>query len=273
MKLPHFDFYPGDWISDTRHLTYEERGAYFDLLCHMWVRGHDCTLPADDRFIAGLLGVSTSKWRQLRLVLVDGVGAVFQITEPGLTNKRLRKEWDKAVTKVQKAKESADARWGTLPNKDANAMRTHSEGNAIEDAMPTECYPEPELKKDLKAKDIERVIPRAKHTPFSITQVEIDWGEQKAWEYGVVLNITLVAEKFTNYYQRGRGKNKAADPDEWVGIWQQWVLKDIESILLSGGNNNAASNNGRQSKGQRNLAHIAKLKAEFEELRSQGVPY
>lgn len=34
---PSFQFYPRDWIVDTRHLTREERGRYWDALCESWV--------------------------------------------------------------------------------------------------------------------------------------------------------------------------------------------------------------------------------------------
>jgi uncharacterized protein YdaU (DUF1376 family) len=36
MKAPAFQFYPGDYIRDTRILSLEARGAWCDLLCMMW---------------------------------------------------------------------------------------------------------------------------------------------------------------------------------------------------------------------------------------------
>ncbi len=41
-KMPAFQFYPGDWIQDTRMLTAATRGIWIDMLCAMWrseVRG------------------------------------------------------------------------------------------------------------------------------------------------------------------------------------------------------------------------------------------
>ena len=35
-KLPAFQFYPGDWIQDTRILTPATRGLWIDILCFMW---------------------------------------------------------------------------------------------------------------------------------------------------------------------------------------------------------------------------------------------
>lgn len=35
-KAPAFQFYPGDWIQDTRILTPLTRGVWIDMLCFMW---------------------------------------------------------------------------------------------------------------------------------------------------------------------------------------------------------------------------------------------
>ena len=36
-KLPFMQFYPADWLQDTRTLSLEARGAWIDLLCAMWI--------------------------------------------------------------------------------------------------------------------------------------------------------------------------------------------------------------------------------------------
>jgi len=46
-KAPAFQFYPGDWIQDTRILTLAAKGAWIDILCALWrsqTRG-SLTLP------------------------------------------------------------------------------------------------------------------------------------------------------------------------------------------------------------------------------------
>jgi len=46
MKLPSFQFYPGDWLKDTRALSLEAKGAWIDILVVLWdaplrgIRGH-----------------------------------------------------------------------------------------------------------------------------------------------------------------------------------------------------------------------------------------
>lgn len=36
-KLPFMQWYPADWLKDTRHLSLAAKGAYFDILNYMWV--------------------------------------------------------------------------------------------------------------------------------------------------------------------------------------------------------------------------------------------
>ena len=46
-KMPAFQFYPGDWIQDTRILSLAAKGAWIDILCALWrsqTRG-SLTLP------------------------------------------------------------------------------------------------------------------------------------------------------------------------------------------------------------------------------------
>jgi uncharacterized protein YdaU (DUF1376 family) len=57
-ELPFFNFYPGDWLaSGTRAVfTPEQRGAFFDLLCHEWMQP-DCMLPTDEAVLAAYSGL------------------------------------------------------------------------------------------------------------------------------------------------------------------------------------------------------------------------
>ena len=39
-KDPAFLFYPGDWLGGTLGMTFEEKGAYMELLMMQFTRGH-----------------------------------------------------------------------------------------------------------------------------------------------------------------------------------------------------------------------------------------
>lgn len=36
VKLPYFQFYPGDWVQDTSALSLAAKGAWIDILCALW---------------------------------------------------------------------------------------------------------------------------------------------------------------------------------------------------------------------------------------------
>lgn len=104
--LPYVPFYCSDWLGDTRvrRMTLEERGAYFDLLCHAWDAG---TIPADPGERAHMLGVTPRKlaalwpriepcWRS------DGNG--------GLVNPRLERERDKQAARRTAGKTGGEAK-------------------------------------------------------------------------------------------------------------------------------------------------------------------
>jgi len=104
-------------------LSLEERGAYIELLTHMWGFAGGCWLPDEDGALARLLGVTPEKWQALRAVLIDGPLAVFQSDGQRLTNARLLVEWDKATAKSRKAAAAVQARH----DRNTSAVRTQYE--------------------------------------------------------------------------------------------------------------------------------------------------
>lgn len=50
MKLPAFQFYPGDWLKDTRPLSLAAKGTWTDILCALWdsqIRGVRTLKPVE----------------------------------------------------------------------------------------------------------------------------------------------------------------------------------------------------------------------------------
>lgn len=145
MKLPYFNYYPRDFIADTRHLTFEQRGIYRELLDFMWIYGEDCSLPDDVKTISGLLNLSPAKWRAVRAVLVEGFAPVLRSARGRLMSKRLCEEYDKANKKSRIRQEAANARWhpdDEPPHDDAKAMQMHPPSNAY--AYANAMHPEAE---------------------------------------------------------------------------------------------------------------------------------
>lgn len=125
---PYFPFWTDAYLADTQHLTTEEHGAYMLLLIQAW-RSADCSLPDDDAMLARLCGLSASKWKAVKPIVMafwkhDKRRKIF-------VQKRLRKEREKAASKTHSRRDAAASRWKERKSGDANAMQNR-------------CYPEPE---------------------------------------------------------------------------------------------------------------------------------
>jgi uncharacterized protein YdaU (DUF1376 family) len=66
MRRPWMPFYPGDYISDTGHLSTVQHGAYLLLILHYWMKGE---LPDDDDQLASIVHLTRKEWLRHRLVL------------------------------------------------------------------------------------------------------------------------------------------------------------------------------------------------------------
>lgn len=116
----------GDYRRDTMHLSLLEHGVYRQLLDLYYL--NECELDANALRL--ICARSAEEIQAAETILNE----FFVKTETGYKHTRCDKEIDKFHNKSLKAKASADARWqgksDTKTNENANAMRTHSEGNA-----------------------------------------------------------------------------------------------------------------------------------------------
>lgn len=67
--LPYYKRYPRDFIEGTVGMPFEIKAAYGLLLDLIYMQGGQ--LPDNDRYIAGLLGLSVRKWNGIRLELIS----------------------------------------------------------------------------------------------------------------------------------------------------------------------------------------------------------
>jgi uncharacterized protein YdaU (DUF1376 family) len=105
MSLPFMPLFVGDWRRDTAHLSTEQMGAYFLLVCQYWAKG---CLPNDDAQLARIVGMTPAKWRKARSILQ----AFFR---DGWHHKRIDAELTKATAKAaanqERARRAANERW------------------------------------------------------------------------------------------------------------------------------------------------------------------
>jgi uncharacterized protein YdaU (DUF1376 family) len=216
MKLPYFNYYPRDWIADTRHLTFEQRGVYHDLLCFMWIYGEDCSLPDEPKTICGLLNLAPAKWRAIRAVLVEGFAPVLRSVHGRLVSKRLQEEFDKANKKSKVRQDAANARWHNPdepPADDANAMQMHPVSNAFAYAKP--MHPEAEAYTEVltRREEVKQTsAPRA-----SKPAPEVD-------------NFTPFAEEVWAIYPDRNGKK--LNKKKFVAMLRSVPARDWDAVLI-----------------------------------------
>lgn len=117
--FPALPLFTDAYLSDTRHLSTEEHGAYLLLLMEAW-RRPDCSLPDDDRLLARLAGLPIDRWEQVKLVILefwkrDGRRKTW-------TQKRLLKERAFVAKNSKSQSDKAAKRWNKTKKNDAAAL-------------------------------------------------------------------------------------------------------------------------------------------------------
>ena len=139
-KAPAFQFYPLDYTSDlnVRMMTYEQRGIYWELVCLCWAGDG---LPADVEDLAALTNLELTRFTQHWDKRIAQCFIPHPTKARFLYHKRLEFERAKQKVASDKARKSADTRWGKeraardAANKEiAAAMRTQSSGNTTLEA-------------------------------------------------------------------------------------------------------------------------------------------
>lgn len=136
-RPPAFQFYPLDFKTDMKVvlMTHEQRGIYWDLICSDWIEDG---IPADIEDLAALVGMEYARFNTFWEKRIAKCFAPHP-NKPGfLTNKRLEIERAKQKINSEKARASADTRWGKerrardQKNQElAAAMRPHHKSTAL----------------------------------------------------------------------------------------------------------------------------------------------
>jgi uncharacterized protein YdaU (DUF1376 family) len=93
-KLPFFQFYPGDFLSDRNVMAMNtwQIGAFFILLCLAWDEDPHGTIPDDDELIAGWLRTSVEEWQKNKI----RVTSAFTLKDGRWHQKRMMVEYQQA---------------------------------------------------------------------------------------------------------------------------------------------------------------------------------
>jgi len=140
--MNYYEHHLGDYAAATAHLSWDEDMAYTRLIRAYY--HHEKPIPADQREACRLARATTPAQRRA----VDTVlREFFELHDDGWHQKRCDEEIERYQDKQTKAKRSAEARWNAKrsecerisdrnANASADAMRTHSEGNAPRHQTP-----------------------------------------------------------------------------------------------------------------------------------------
>lgn len=134
-----YQHFMGDYARDTKDLTPLEHGCYRLLMDHNYAT--EQPIPNEVTALYRIVGAVTPAERRAVEKVAD---RFFAINGDGRRhNKRVEKELTRAKEKSDKAKASAERRWGGIPVGDADGMRSHSDGNASHSHKPEETKTSP----------------------------------------------------------------------------------------------------------------------------------
>jgi uncharacterized protein YdaU (DUF1376 family) len=137
----YYPFHIGDYVSATRHLSWEEDAAFRRLLDTYYIT--EKPIPADHRAACRLVMAQTESQREaVRVVLEE----FFTLTDDGWVNKRADVEIAAMREKQQKQRDKANKRWHAPKQEHGNATASASDATASEsdaDAMPPTPTPTP----------------------------------------------------------------------------------------------------------------------------------
>lgn len=118
-NTPFMQLYVADYLADTRGLTTEQHGAYLLLLMTMWKAG--AKLPDDPKKLARIAGVTARRWH----LIWPEISGFFDVQDGFVTQKRLDREYQKAVSKseLRSACGSLGGKAKALKNKNASLAK------------------------------------------------------------------------------------------------------------------------------------------------------
>ncbi len=193
--LPHFPFYPADFISKTGRLTDAQVGAYIRLLCEQWIAGDIPLVDAHG---------DASALRMLAESIDDSWPAIskyFECVGSGMKNPRMEEVRLKAIDIYTKRVKAAETRWS-----DGDASG-YASASATQNPKPKTHNTELKTQKE-----------RKRFTPPSLDQVIelfIEKGSNK-----------IEAEKFFYFYESKNWMVGKVKMKSWTASVSGWIARN-----------------------------------------------
>lgn len=122
-EFPALPIWTDAWLSDTRHLTAAEHGAYFLLIITAW-RTHDCALPNEDKLLARWTAMDARTWQRHKNTIL----AFWELGEDQKWRQAKLCDVRKDVEKVRSQKSTA-GRTSSLIRKERRQRLLQHNGN------------------------------------------------------------------------------------------------------------------------------------------------
>lgn len=145
-KAPAYQFYPADYIQDTRTLSLAAKGAWQDLLCFMWRSEEKGKLSYNVEGYSRLFGASIEETKRVinelvSLKICDSVtecnGNVTLINRRMLRDESARKQTNKRVKRFRNATEKRPCNENvTAPSSSSSSSSIKKEENKEEKNIP-----------------------------------------------------------------------------------------------------------------------------------------
>lgn len=177
----------GDWKRKTAHLSLEEKGAYGELLDHLYAN-ETATLPMQAEAvyrIAGAQGISERR-------AIDSVLAQFFILDDaGHHNKRAMEEIEKRRAYIENQRLMGKRRW---------------------EKHPPEAH---------KGNGEDKGAPEPRGRALDVTELPQEWREFCEEERGD-LDPERTFAMFCDYWQANKNQ-KSGKKSDWLAAWRYWV--------------------------------------------------
>jgi uncharacterized protein YdaU (DUF1376 family) len=260
-EFPALTLWTDAYLSDTRHLSTLEHGAYLLLLMEAW-RRPNCDIPDDDRFLARLAGVSVDEWEAIKPVIME-----FW-TRDGRTKtwkqKRLIKERDAARKRSKSQRDNSAKRWNKTKKGDATGSPKKSHGNTSTATATATDNLEPSVLVgsgllDLQGGDGEVAPVKPKITTAQAEEAFGQWAKaasERGWPVPTTLTDQRRKKLTSRLKSHGLEAWRAAlvnayrspllttdPPPGWFNF--DWLIKNDENLLkLLEGNYNRGADRG-----------------------------
>lgn len=191
---PWYKRYGGDFVLGTMSLTLEEKGAYSLCLDLIYDRG--APIPDDERWLAGVCGVSVRRWRVIRDRLIE----IGKLSANGgkLSNERAEKELENSAKTSREHVENGASGGRKRAENAASSKENSNLGQAgLKPRARVLPEPEPESVSEANASSTDRPPPAADPLADALRAYNV-----VAEEVGLPLARGLTAERKKHLRQR-----------------------------------------------------------------------